>query len=451
VRPIYVCRDDLKIRETGAGLEQTKEAALKFSSLVILSILTLSVVGIATSQASGTSASACDSAVIAQKVADAPLPALATVQNARTFTESSSAYQNAIKGYSENFTSAGDEASVNFSSCTASWTGFDLHYSLMAANGSEYVLTIGSNPMTETLSSPIIIPVTAASIETVYSTTYSGYAVATSSNPIVDNDTVPYASADWYLPTVTGNSTICGDTTSTSPHICQLAVWTGLQNSTYLGENRVPPTGSGEVIQTGTSSEVHCVSGGCLSTYFAWYEYLMGNSAGTIVRNTGQLPCSYTMSGGDFIEGIVGRGDLVNGSSSSVYVSVVIDSSHSGDNTCYFKWTNSKNICSSHSCDISGKEYFADYFGETPQCGSSCSYALPKFTIPHNDNLFDYLGITSGSQGAYPDYNDGYYMYAWMENSGLNNTSVTPMSEYCCGSTYGYFNETFLHSAGTGF
>lgn len=55
----------------------------------------------------------------------------------------------------------------------------------------------------------------------------------------------------------------------------------------------------------------------------------------------------------------------------------------------------------------------------------------------------------STTQGAWTYYNDGYYQYAWMENSNTNNTSVTPMYENSGGSTYGYFNETWLSSSGT--
>jgi len=97
-------------------------------------------------------------------------------------------------------------------------------------------------------------------------------------------------------------------------------------------------------------------------------------------------------------------------------------------------------------------EYYADFFAERPQWGSSHYFALPKF------DTFDFydvgMGAGGSSSGAYPNYNRGYGFGSYMYNQWVGNnhyyqdTSVGTMYENS-GSTYGYFSETWDSSAGT--
>jgi hypothetical protein len=388
------------------------------------------------------SASGCTAAVLDQKVSETPVPV--TERSAVNLVEASSQYQSAVRGYNSTFTGAGTEWNEDSTTCTVSWSNFDVHSLLIATNGSAYVLTIAANPSSGTISTVTITPVVAASIASESSTTYSGYEVATSS---AHDTTVDYSTAYWFVPTVSGTSSECG-----SNGTCELFTWTGVQNSTYLGANHVG--GSGEVIQGGTYGEVPCYEGSCLSPadYGAWGEYLYGNSNG--VQRVDYSACSMTVKAGDTMYEEVGSGYAINGSSSSTYHSIINDFTQGhicqpfGGGLTYYTQCFIVKTDTDGNCEMSGTEYFAGYILETPQTTGGSTYPLPKFTVPGED-VFDILGMYSTSQGAWTYYNDGYYQYAWMENSNTNNTSVTPMYENSGGSTYGYFNETWLSSSGT--
>ncbi len=413
-----------------------------YVTIPLLFLLVISPAVILTSVDAAPSASACTSAVLTQKASEMAPPV--TEQSARNLVEGSSQYLNAIKGYTTSFSGAGTEWNENPVSCTVSWSNFDMHYVLIAANGSAYELTIAANPATQTISTVMIKPMTAASFVSESSSTYSGYEVAANYN---HSTHVEYSTDYWFVPTVSGTSSVCGSR-------CELAVWTGIQNSTYLGENRLPSSGSGEVIQGGTFSYVLCSGGSCTTgggEDYAWGEFVFGNQNG--VQRMVEDDCSMTVTPSDELYEEVGSGYEFNGSSSSTFHVLINDFTHDhicqpfGGGLTYSSQCTIIATSQQGNCEVSGTEYFADYILETPQVGSG-AYPLPQFSVPGED-LFDILGMLSTAQGTWTYYNDGYYQYCWMENSNTNNTSVTPIYENSGGSTYGYFNETWLSSSGT--
>ncbi len=148
------------------------------------------------------------------------------------------------------------------------------------------------------------------------------------------------------------------------------------------------------------------------------------------------------MSQGDSIYAEVGNELQINGTSGNPYYTILED-------VTYGKF------CEVEYNATGGEvhtELFADFFGERPQIGVGY-YTLPKFT---NFDFYDVeLGSTSHQLGAYPNYNSDYGFGAYMRNENIttsiytDDTSTSSMSENCCGSTEGYFTQTYDSSLGT--
>jgi hypothetical protein len=183
--------------------------------------------------------------------------------------------------------------------------------------------------------------------------------------------------------------------------------------------------------------------------YSGWSEYLNGNSSG-VVQNLRQF-CDndFSASAGDEMYGVVGTAYEISGGSSSTFETELRD--FNNGSICTFSY-NSSTSCGQSDCKIAGTEYFADYFIETPQdtSESGIPFMLPKFSeVSAHGDLFYVMGMLSSTQGSYPYYSDTYYLTSDMYNSGTHNTHTSPMYENS-GSTYAYFNETWLSSANTG-
>jgi hypothetical protein len=424
--------------------------ALKICGLSILLILTLSVVGFATNSAFGSSASTCSDTVINQKIMDAQVPV--TQSDARSFAESSAQYGAAVSGFTSYFDGAATQWNIDSDNCTVSFNSFAMNYYLKAANGSFYVLTMGADPRAASIWGVSIQPMIVRGLPIAQSSeTYSGYLVATDSSY---NQLVNYTTANWYVPSLQEpGSPGCGLSTTVSPPQCEFDVWTGLQSSLYDGINRV--NGTGEVIQVGTEGICRtstCTYGSVVNS--TWSEFVAGTSSG--VTQAGYMGCDLPLgssaSAGDQMNGVVGNEYAINGTRGAGFLPVyaIIHDRNHVSGGCKINWSDSSSCVVEgvpSTCTISGKEYLAGYFVETPQKGSG-SFPLAKFSVPHGEDLFYSLGMSTTSQGTYTYYNDGYYLKSWMENGGTNNTSVTPMSEIG-GGGYGYFNETWLSSANT--
>jgi hypothetical protein len=411
--------------------------------LVISPIAILSSVGVTAAAGANDSTVPCTAAVLTQKISQGVPPA--PIASARSLVEASASYKNTVKGYTSVFAGAGYEWNDNFTACTFSWNDYDLHYDLSATNGSSYLLTIATNPVNGTISRVILEPPTFALPVNQSSTTYSGYEIAGNSN---HNTAVEYSSTYYYVPYTTATTSTCGAT-------CRLAVWTGIQNSTYDGANRV--SGSGEVIQGGSFNTEYCSGGTCTGSggeVTGFGEFLYGDSSGVV--RTDEADCvSFSMSANDEVYDVVGSGYEINGSSTSTYHVLITDETSSHTCVAFGGGLTYSSTCKlavgTGSCKVSGTEYFADYMLETPSwsvCGGRC--ILPQFSIP-GENLFidGAFSTSSGINGAWTYYNDGYYQASWMENSGNINTETTIFHENSGGSSYGYFNESYHGSVGT--
>jgi hypothetical protein len=397
-----------------------------------------------TAQSSGVAgiSSTCTSTELDAKMVDAGT--VVTPQAARSLAENSSSYKSAVTGDNSIYIGTGYEWNLDYSNCSVSWYDAVVNYKIVSSNGSSYDLTIGENPLTSTIYSASINPEAYAGISLSHSVSYSGYAVS-------DNGAeVNYSTAAWYMPTVgepldagVGSNPYCGTSATSSPPWCQAMEWVGLQNSTYDGGT---PTANGEVIQTGTEGicESHTGSppvcnGG--PYYHGWSEALTGKANGVITQNSGIQTCDthFTPSTGDYLVAEVGSQEVINGTSGNKFYTILDDTN--GDVGCEFVYPNGSSVTK-----LAGKEYYSDYFVETPQLSSTPTFAtLPTF----GSFTFYDCGMITESQGAYTYYNDGYGFGSVMYNGGGANTAVSSMSKNS-GTTYGYFSETYDNSVGTG-
>jgi hypothetical protein len=430
------------------GIQSFRHAYVSIPLLFLLVIspsAILATTGVSSPSVSTNSAIvACNNSDLDAQVVRAEVPF--TQQSAVALTESSSAYLNAVAGYSASLSGVGNLWKYD-STCIVSWYGFAVSYRLEAANGSEYLLTLGANPGTSAVFGVKVIPFAFASLPDQYnSTSYSGYAIAASSD---NKSAVAYTTAVWYVPTISAPSGNCGDNSISTPLSCDLAVWTGLQNSSYDGTNHL--VNHGEVIQTGTEAScyTYCDSSHGL-TYGGFSMYLNGEGSTIKQQAINGCPSNFSVGAGTEINAVVGTGYAINGTSSSTYYTIMSDytgvlceAAYNSSTTCY-----PPNSTSGSACKIAGTEYWADYFAETPQDPHNANfytYMLPDFS---NFDFYD-MGMISTTQGSYPYYNDGYYLSSPMVNSNVYNTNISTVSENS-GSTYAYFSETYKSSSNTG-
>lgn len=392
--------------------------------------------------ASAGTSSACTSHELDAKMLDAGT--IVTQQAAKTLAENSSQFESAVSGYnSTTYIGIGNEWNLNYSTCSVSWYDAVVNYKIENSNGSDYDLTISDDPLTGTVNSVLITPEVYAWLPSLsHSVSYSGYAINDSGAE------VNYTTAAWYMPKVSepldagvGSNPYCGNSNSSTPPWCQLMVWTGLQNSSYDGG---VGTVNGEVIQTGTEGicESHIGSPPACNGgpyYHGWAEALTGNSNGVIKQNSGIQTCDnhFTPAVGDYMVAEVGSQEVINGTTGNTFYTILDDTN--GNVGCEFAYPNGVNVTK-----LAGKEYYADYFVETPQLVSGTAI-LPQF---QQFTFYD-CGMISESQGTYPYYNNDYGFGSYIYNSGVQNTQISSMSENS-GSTYGYFTETYDNSTNTG-
>ena len=417
---------------------RTWEVAVPVALLVLL----IPIVN-ASSPLSNVATSNCAHANLERQMLDEGFPV--SQRTARNFAESSALYASLIKGNSSSFTGTGNEWNLNFADCTVSWSGVLVNYLLIsAATGSKYILTFDENPTNAIISSYEVSPWFSATIATNASETYSGYGVAVASHPVgTEADEVNYTGTYWFQPTVSNDASPgCGSGSS----ICELAVWTGIQNSTYDGPDHSPA--HGEVIQTGTIATVTC-SGSCSETYNVFSEYTSGDQNGIYQEISSTCP-GMNLSTGDDIVASVGSQAVINGTSGKAFYTFLEDDTSA--KACNYPYNTSlSGVCltrgtSPEACKIAGHEYYADYFAERPACGSSCGYfQLPDFTSFY----FYECEMLNSSTGSYPYYNDGYGIGSVMSNNGTVNTSTGSMSETGGSVHYGYFQESWVSSVNT--
>lgn len=417
-------------------------STLKIAGLFISLLLATSFVGIAAASASGSiSSSTCTNAVVDAKVLDAKVPF--TTQSARALTESSSQYLSAVSGYSVTYEGVGNEWNFHSTTCTVSWDSFAIAYLLKAANGSLYSLTLGVNPGNNDVFGATLKPSVDYSLPiNQSSTTYSGYALAANSNY---NSEVNYTTAEWYIPKISAPSGNCGNNPLTTPLSCELAVWIGLQNSTYDGTNHVPA--HGEVIQTGTEGD--CYTSCSSPSFSGWSEYLNGNSNGVVQTSFHSCNSHFSAAASDEMYAVVGSQEAINGTTGNKFYTELRD--FSNGTICEFAYLNNSTSCGSSTCKIAGKEYFADYFAERPQStDAGIPFMLPVFHLPGSGyDLFYTMGMITSTTGAYSYYNNGYYLTSHMANGGTTNTQNSIVYKNS-GTYYAYFNETWKSSANTG-
>lgn len=187
------------------------------------------------------------------------------------------------------------------------------------------------------------------------------------------------------------------------------------------------------MVQTGTTQNYTCdTHGSCATNSYLWSEWIKGGNS-----NGGQITdCSINAAAGNLIFAETGTERQVNGTNASYYVTDTIDE------------TLSQGCLHRDSDSVIPTMYFADAILETPD-GTHGIFALPKFS---SFNFVDYAMGTGATKqfGAYPNYSNGWGLGEYMENSGTTNTSTSAMSEDCCGSTLGYFTESWSSSSGTG-
>ncbi len=409
----------------------------EYFSIPLLFLLVVSPVGLVASAEATATQAACAQSVVAAKTTSTPVPY--SYDSAISLAATSSAFLGSISGYNASFSSIGTNWRES-PTCSVSFIYFSITYLLNARNDSQYLLTLGANPGTGIVFSAGITPAAYHSLPiNQTSSTYSGYAIAQDSSydPYVN-----YTQVGWWVPTVHAPSGNCG-TGSGNPPGCELAEWTGLQNSTYDGTNHVT---TGEVIQTGTDAECNstCTSG----NYNGWAEYLNGNSAG--IQQNLMHTCANTIAAGDEMYGEVANQKIINGTTGKTFYTYLEDYRTS----TWCDWHVSPSTsCGSSNCKIAGNEKFADYFAETPQISSTLSYELPKFRAPSGDDLFFGAGMYAYNTGTYTYYNDGYWLYSYMKNCGLQciqNTYVTAMSSSGSPLYQASFNETWKSSQNTG-
>jgi len=396
-----------------------------FGSLII-GLLLFSTVTILSANAAGASSQNCTSNLIGKKILDAG--SKVSEQAARTFAESSSQYQLSTAGFASTFSGIANDWEIDSRNCVVSWHDVSVNY-LLSGKDSTTVLTIDENPTLGVIYNVSVRPEIYPQISTQSSETYSGYGIAANSDHSTE---VNYSTAYWYVPTVsTTSSPGCG---STPPSSCEFVAWVGLQNSTYDGPDHT--VSKGEVIQTGTQGQVGC-NPSCTSAYWGWSDYLSANSNGIKYNNYSYCASSFIPQPGDEMTGQVGSQEIINGTSGNTYYTILTD--WNVGYSCERAYT-----FSNHHGTY-GKEYFADFFAERPQCGSTCYFALPQFS---NFEFFD-VGMVNEATGAYTYYNFGYGFGSYMFNSQTQDTTTKPMIENSGGSTYGYFYEDWNSSAGT--
>lgn len=305
-----------------------------------------------------------------------------------------------------------------------SWHNASLAYTLQAANGSSYYFGVAVDPTLGLVYKTLILPAFVASYGQT-SSSYSGYAIAGNSGA---SNEVNYTEAWWYLPTISQQSGFACGTSGSS--LCEIAEWTGLQNSTYDGG---AGTGAGEVIQTGIIGVLNNCNTSCSASYTDFAMYVAGNSQG-LKNGTSYGFCpQYSDSVGD--EMIA----TVYSSGGNTYHTDIQDVSTS--TAC--SWSDHLNTAQVDE-RASAKEYYADYFVERPQVGNASSwYALPKFV----NFTFSNLAMISSTTGTYPYYNNGYGFGSFMYNSGTNALNDATVEN--SGTTYGHFDEDYVTSSGT--
>jgi hypothetical protein len=360
------------------------------------------------------------------------------------FAMNSTQYALAVAGLNSSFQGFNNDWTLSEATCTISWHDATASFLVTNAHDVKYILTVAENPLEGIIYNVALDGVFVASIAQTNSETYSGYAVADSSTPT--SNPVDYASSTWYAPSVEVpsdpspySSPSCKWTGSDSSTECIVEFWTGLQNSTYDGPNHIPAH-TGEVVQTGTFGNETCgyqVGGayGCTSVYKDWSEYVRGYSNGNASPD-GPYYCYPSPGEGDEVVGQVGSKLYFNDTSSNYTYTILTDYGSPNTTICSHFYNNGE----VHT------EYYADYFAETPQYGSSF-FTLPEFTSP---TTFYDCGMATGQTefGAYPNYSNGYGFGSYIYNSDTTNTDTGTMYENS-GSTYGYFGVTWVNSYGT--
>jgi hypothetical protein len=415
-----------------------KSNATKWMSATILLLMMMTPLVYASSSDSSSSA-ACSSATLDRQMLNTSIPISQTT--AKNYAQSSSLYSSIVEDNSSAFTGTGNQWDLNFGKCSVSLSGVLVNYLLNSTSGPAFILTFEVNPTTGIVSNYGVHNWFSASIATNASETYSGYGVAVATHPSGESDEVNYTGTYWLAPTVSNDASPgCGSSGSSQ---CSMAIWTGLQNSTYDGPDHV--VAPGEVIQTGTIFTDSC-SASCSSSYYPFSEFTSGTTSG--IYESSISSCTWNVTPGDDMVASVGSQAVVNGTSGKAFYTFLEDDTTA--KACDYPYNTSGspkcNLGGNQvTCKIEGHEYYADYFLERTQCGSSCFYQLPDFT-----NFDFYRGeMLNSSTGNYPYYNDGYGIGSSMSNSGTVNTITGTMSETGGSIHYGYFEESYSSSVNT--
>jgi len=293
------------------------------------------------------------------------------------------------------------------------------------STGAKHVIVVDENPVLGLIYNVSSEAFFTASISpNTQSPTYAGYEIANSSSASV---AVTYAEADWTVPSVSLPTGSSGDPSCTETQTgqiiyqCIVADWVGIQNSTYNGNYF--PTGTGEVLQTGTLSNYTCYNSVCTSREQPWMEYLRASVeySGPADNKVDLTYCNFgghSGSIGDSMTGEAGTDSQVEGSGSN-YATILVD------------WTCGTGSACSNSDYPAGTEvhteYYADYMAERITTGAGFPVALPDFSTTYFSNLEMGTG-TSQQLNPYYNYNNGWGSGMYMYNDGTRLTTTSSMS-----------------------
>jgi len=404
----------------------------KLNSGSILLVITLLIsarsavaaIGVPSQNVSGnavsSSSSGCTNNQIVSLTATTPIGI--TQQAAISSAQSDSRYQSlSANASSVSFVAIGHGWGINRTTCTVSLEGLFVNFLVTASDTSRYriVASEDAHGVVQEIQKEAAV---AASISVGNSETYSGYGVSENS---AANQELIGAVTVFTQPTVSAPSgTYLGQTEpSCSPDNCQVTMWDGLASSDYDGPGSAS---SGGVVQGGTYATVD--SSGTVN-YFTWGENFRSNLSNNTISTCGgnDVP-----SPGDTISAYVEDEYLATGTSGSNWYTSEID----GSNDCEFTWSSVET------------PYYADYFVERPQIGSSSYAVLPNFDSVSFAQCQYYF---TSWVDAYTPYNDGYGFGAQMLNSygGTNYQDTTTDSMYEGQYSIGEFTVGYDDSIGT--
>lgn len=204
--------------------------------------------------------------------------------------------------------------------------------------------------------------------------------------------------ATWTIPTVsvpTTPSFACRTDQGKQP--CDLAQWTGLEDSFLAG--------NGNLAQAGTDGKIVC-SPSCTTTYFMWYEFLSPGVPATNCIGLGT-------TSGHSIRSIVTSHGKTGGTTTLYDISLLDLSNITG--------------CSTTSVSYTQMAFprMADFINERAQYNSMAKATLAKFS---SDAITGSMYYNGGSHGISTPNTNGWYNSDRMKNGANINISYGSIS-----------------------